>query len=182
MKMKQVTLAALLTATFLAATASAQKPTAEGVIKSNYDRFEDKTSVNLLMALNETSARLLVLTLDGQYSGSRKRPDHLITIVQSLSPNGYAQWGRLCTLNVIADGLRLKFVFTDPPSGDQKSRDGYMYVNTVVTRIDYADFETIARAKKVEMRFEGDEFVLTEVHLAAFRELAGQFLSSDTPR
>lgn len=153
------------------AVAVAQKLPTKAEITKSHDRFEDKSSVTLNMPLNENSNRMLVLMLDAQYSGTPKPPDHLIAIMQWLSGKGYAPWGESCTLNVIADATRLKLVFTNPPDGIQRTRDGLMYVSTVaMARMAYQDFRIIARAKQVEMRFEGEEFALSQAQLAKFRE------------
>jgi hypothetical protein len=78
--------------------------------------------------------------------------------------------GQSAVLNVIADGERFRFEL--PILGQENL---YAYMNVLGSNINYSDFRKIALAKKVEMRLDADEFVITVGQSATFHDFLKHF-------
>jgi len=175
MKILTRVLALCILAGALAGVASAQsdpEPSKAGTVVVSHDRFEEKANVYLRsMIVSEGNGVQLLLNVHGEYSGSPNAPAQVNLVFMAITLTEYRYSGS-CVLNAIADGEHLRFELAVLKSGEIY---GALKVQAIGRRIDYSDFRKIARAKKVEMRFDQIEFALTEVQLATCRDFLKRF-------
>jgi len=148
--------------------------TPNGTVEGEFDRFENRTKIHLKnMLVAKKPGQELVLGVFGSYTGSPSPPSSVVLTLTSFAVGGFQyRPNQACTLNVIADGERLKYELVN------KLQDIYLntiYLDGAAAAIPYAELRRIARAKSLEMRFEGTEFTLTSEQQQTFHEFLKRF-------
>lgn len=147
------------------------KPSVAGTVVSEYDRFENKSTIDLRsMIVSEGDGLQLLLNVHGEYVGTPSPPPQVNLIFLAVSVFEYKYTGA-CVLNVIADEEHFKFQLPVIQSGLVAG----LKVQSIGVRVDYRDLRKIARAKKVEMRFQGIEFPLSDAQFATFLDFLKRF-------
>jgi hypothetical protein len=146
-------------------------PSHAGTVIGSHDRFEEKSLIDLRsMIVAHPPGLQLLLNVHGEYSGSPKPPAQVNLVFFAITLFDYKYSGQ-CKLNVIADGEHLNFELPVIQNGEIAG----LKVQSIGRRIDYSDLRKIARASKVDMRFQGTEFSLSDAQRTTFHDFLKHF-------
>jgi len=163
----RLSLIASVLAAFALTCAAQVFPAPEGEFRSDYDRFTDKTRVNLLLLQlaakqYEFDYQRLYVTVASEFESKRptRKPDFVLVFFASWSLFD-DRYREPASLYAIIDGER-KFYGQMVPM--ERTVINGKHVVTLGNRMSFSDLMHVANAKKVEMRLGELEFSLN-MHL-----------------
>lgn len=176
MRLNRLTLVSLLILAFAPAVA-AQKP---GHIETKYDRFDDRTLVQLDV-MQVVSGKYDGIYISANYAckGDVKncKPEKILLGILVLVKGGVYDGSG--DLTVLADAERFPIGAMTRAGSKNITSESNVTRTLFGILISYDTFSKIVQSKKVEMRLDTTEFELTDANLDALRKLRLFYLSSD---